>query len=389
MRRRYRSYSSKIYFYKKEIDFTDGYLDYNQFLLQEFFVADCETKENILDSYRSIYGNRSLGYLKSKYLEWANGNYHLTDLIRGRILAMMPKLLNDQAKHKLGIHDFVYSIKESIKSFQVSQKTIYKNYNSSTNLQDISRVFQQEYDRIQELKINRFRFNVLTEEEKIEVIEVCKYILEIKLEKAFAQIKRDIEVFLPYMSKFKIGVFSAKYYIAFCNIVIDFAKVDSYEIDNFKLNIHDIEVDGRFKMYADKYLAYELVGIQKEVKQAIGDSFLNSNDVQVLIKNYEELLGSDYEIEMASVFQGEGGKLQIKVQLKPLAMIKTSILFLFLRVFLYIACVIGAIFFVIKYNLLALLFYFGIFLGVMIYNLIRSEIKQFKSLKKELKIHGR
>jgi hypothetical protein len=102
---RYRSYQSKFYFFEKEIDFTTEYLNYEQFLLQEFFTADFKTREKISNYYIEVYGSRSFAYLKRKYSEWANGDYHLTDLMRERILSLMPKFLNENAKNKLGIHE--------------------------------------------------------------------------------------------------------------------------------------------------------------------------------------------------------------------------------------------------------------------------------------------
>jgi len=114
---RYRSYNSyykpKFFFEEKDIDFTTERLDYHQFLLQEFFSADLETRKNICNHYIREYGNRSFAYLKRKYSEWANGDYHLTEMMRDRILYLMPQFLNKQAKQKLGLHDFLATIKNN------------------------------------------------------------------------------------------------------------------------------------------------------------------------------------------------------------------------------------------------------------------------------------
>jgi hypothetical protein len=65
----------------------------------------------------------------------------------------------------------------------------------------------------------------LTDEEKEEALEISKYILEIKLQNAFDQIERDINTFLPYMSKFKRGVFSAYYAITTFSLKVDISKI--------------------------------------------------------------------------------------------------------------------------------------------------------------------
>ena len=101
------SYRPNFYYSEKELDFTNENLDYNQFLLQEFFNADLETRKKISNYYIDKFGERSFAYLKRKYSKWANGNYHLTDLMSGRILSLMPQFLNSEAKHKLGIHQFI------------------------------------------------------------------------------------------------------------------------------------------------------------------------------------------------------------------------------------------------------------------------------------------
>ena len=68
------SYRPNFYYTEKEIDFTNETLDYNQFLLQEFFNANIETKREISNYYIDKFGDRSFAYLKRKYSEWANGN---------------------------------------------------------------------------------------------------------------------------------------------------------------------------------------------------------------------------------------------------------------------------------------------------------------------------
>ena len=111
---------------------------------------------------------------------------------------------------------------------------------------------KKEYEKIQALTIRNFRFNVLTEEEKEEALEISKYILEIKLQKAFDQIERDFNTFLPFMFKFKRGIFSDSYSITAFNLKVDITNtgIDDIEIPKFK--IKEIETNSRFKEYSDK-----------------------------------------------------------------------------------------------------------------------------------------
>jgi hypothetical protein len=383
-----RAYQPKFFFSEQEIDFTTETLDYGQFLLQEFFLANTETRKKISNYYIKEYGSRSYAYLARKYSEWANGNYHLTDMMRFRIISIMPTFITDNAKYKLGIHEFMASIKNTVKSFQNNQKPYYRR----TNLKDPNEIvdfFEKEYDKIQELVISNFRFNVLSEEEKTEALEISKYILEIKLQQAFDQIERDFNVFLPFMYKFKRGVFTANYSITRYSINIDIANtgLNDVSIPNFKIN--EYEANSRFKEYSDKYLAYELVSMHKEANKAISDSFLNANDIELFFNHYEELSNGESAVNMNSTFQGEGGTLRLKAEMKPLKLLKTSIIVSSTKLVIY--CLVITIFvsLIINNIFLPFLYYVGFFLSIMSINIINEEIKKIKSLTKEYKTYGK
>lgn len=384
----YRTYQSKFYFSEKEIDFTTEYLDYNQFLLQEFFSADLETRKKLSNYYFEIYGSRSFAYLKRKYSEWANGDYHLTDLMKERILSFMPKFLNDDAKHKLGIHEFMASIKNTVKSFQSSQKSTFRNSINIKKPQEVATIFEKEYEKIQTLTIRNFRFNVLTEEEKLEALEISKYILEIKLQKVFDQIERDFNIFLPYMFKFKRGIFSANYSISEFNLKVDITNTGLQDVEIAKFRIKEIEANSRFKEYSNKYLAYELVSIHKDANKAVSNSFLNANDIQLFFTHYEELSNGESEVNMNSTFQGEGGILSLKAQMKPLKLLKTSIIISSLKLAITFIIAVTLVSLAINHKLFTLLIFGGFFVGIFALSLVSEEIKLLKSLTKEYKTYG-
>lgn len=382
-----RSYQPKFFFSEKEIDFTTEYLDFNQFLLQEFFTADLETRQKLSNFYVQEYGSRSFAYLKRKYSEWANGDYHLTDLMKERITSVMPKFLNEKAKHKLGIHEFMASIKNTVKSFQTSQKSTFRN-TSNLKPQEVVSIFEKEYEKIQALTIRNFRFNVLTEEEKEEALEISKYILELKLQKAFDQIERDFNTFLPYMFKFKRGIFSASYSITAFNLRVDITNTGIDDIELPKFNINETEANSRFKEYSDKYLAYELVAINKEANKSVSKSFLNANDLQLFFFHYEELSNGESEVSMNASFQGEGGFLALKANMKPLKLLKTSIILSSLKLIISFIVIITLVSLAINHKLFTWLIFGGFFGGIFALSFLSEEINQLKSLTKEYKIYG-
>jgi hypothetical protein len=383
-----RPYQSKYFFSEKDIDFTTEYFDYNQFILQEFFSTEIEIRQKMSQFYIEEYGSRSFAYLQRKYSEWANGDYHLTDLMKERILSVMPKFLNEQAKHKLGIHEFMTSIKNTIKSFQANQKTAYGNRFQLKQPQEIVSIFEKEYEKIQFLTIQNFRFNVLTDEEKEEALAISKYILEIKLQKTFDQIESDFNTFLPFMFKFKRGIFSASYSISDLNLKVDITNTGISDIEIPKFNIRKLEANGRFKEFSDKFLAYELVTMSIEAKRSVSNSFLNSNDIKLFLDHYCELSNGESEVAMNSTFQGEGGVLLLKAQMKPMKLLKTSIVLSSIKLAIYLIVVLILVFLIINYKLFTLLLIGGFFVGIYVFSLMNEELKQVKSLRKELKTYG-
>jgi hypothetical protein len=386
--RKYRAYSPsyhpKFFFSEKEIDFTTEYLDYSQFLLQEFFTADLETRQKLSNFYVNEYGSRSFAYLARKYSEWANGNYHLTDLMKERILSLMPKFLNDNAKHKLSIHEFLASIKNTVKSFQLSQNTTFRNTTFLKRPQDVVSIFKNEYEKIQALTIRNLRFNILSEDEKEEALEISKYILEIKLQKKFDQIERDFKIFLPYMFKFKRGLFSANYSISLLNLKVDITNTGVEDVEIPKFKIKEIEATSRFKEYSDKYLAYELVSIHKEANQAVSNSFLNANDIALFFTHYEELLNGESEVSMNSTFQGEGGILSLNIQMKPLKLLNTSIIISSIKLGIYFILIVTFVSLATYHNLFTLLLLGSIFA----LSFVIEEINKLISLTREFKKYG-
>jgi hypothetical protein len=280
------------------------------------------------------------------------------------------------------------SIKNTVKSFQSSQKSTFRNSINLKKPQEVVSIFEKEYEKIQTLTIPNLRFNVLIEEEKVEALEISKYILEIKLQKAFDQIERDFNVFLPYMFKFRRGFFSANYSITAFNLKVDITKTGIENIEIAKFRIKEIEANSRFKEYSDKYLAYELVSIHQEANKAVSNSFLNANDVQLFFTHYEELSNGESEVSMNSTFQGEGGILSLKAQMKPLKLLKTSILISLIRLAIYFVVAGTLVSLAIKHKLFMLLVIGGFYVGIFALSLVSDEIKQIKSLIKEFKTYG-
>lgn len=387
------SYKPNFYYSEKELDFTNENLDYNQFLLQEFFNADVETRRKISNYYIDKFGDRSFAYLKRKYSEWANGNYHLTDLMSGRIISMMPRFLNSEAKHKLGIHQFMSTIKKTVKAFEREQNHRCNRTKFISRTSELLEIFEKEYSEIQSysydsLNIYGHRTDMLKDDELIEAIEISKYILEVKLQNLYDQIERDFKIFLPFIQNLKIGTFESSFKINAFDILINLANLDSNEIKVPKFKIPEIETNNDFKKYSDKYLAYELVGINRKSKEKIANSFLNNNDLELFLNHYNKLSNYDSEVSFDSTFLGESGELKIKARLVPPKILKTSLLYAFIKLTIYVVITISLIALAIKNEAYTLLLIGGFFVGIFAFTMISEEIKEIRTLTKELKTYG-
>ena len=91
---------------------------------------------------------------------------------------------------------------------------------------------------------------------------------------------------------------------------------------------------------------------------------------------------------MKSTFQGEGGMLSIQVQVKPLKLLRTSVIISVTKLIIYTIIIIGLISLAINYKLIPLLIFGGLFLGALFYNLFSEEIKLLKNLISEIKRYG-
>ena len=391
----YRStYNEKFFFSEQEIDFTTEYLNYHQFLLQEFFNADLTSRKKISEYYYNEYGERSFAYLKRKYSEWANGDYHLTDLMKGRIISFMPQFLTEEAKHKLGIHDFMSSIKRTVNTFWKNnnyehQRSYSQKKKRLWNIGEVLNLFENDNERINNLTFNRYRFNILNEEERKEALEISKYILKVKLQNVFNQVKKDFDTFLPFMNKFNRGSFSASYDISFYDCHIDLAESNGHEISFPIFHIKEIESNSQFRKYSDKYLAYEMVSVHIDNKTAIVKSFLNNNDISIFYNHYEELSKGDSAVNMNGIFQGEGGVLNLRVEMKPLKILRISISKSIFKLIVFIIIISGLVSWTINKELYSLLLWGGIIGGLISLSYISEEFSDLRKLIKEHRKYGK
>jgi ABC-type multidrug transport system fused ATPase/permease subunit len=373
-----------------KFDFSDGsYLSHWDFMLSEFFKASKEVKDKFRDAYIKEYGIGPYNHMiRSHWYSWENGSRNVSDTQSYRIYSLMPKLLDDAGKYRLGMNEFMMSIKSTIKDFEKSRQKTFYSTKSITQINDLVEIFKTELDKIKTLNLTDIKPRIISLEEKEEALQISKYILKIKLQKTFDQIERDFKIFFPFMSEFKRGLFSAKYSIKTFNLDID---ITNKEIENVyipKFDIEEIKTNNSYKDYSDNYLANELIFLNKEFKKAVSNSFLNITDIQLFLEQYKQLTDTKNLVNMNSTYQGEGGELILKVELKPFKLLIFSILMSFIKLLIYALIIISLITLAINTESYILLILGSVLLGSFAFELISEEIKKLKLLIKEFKTYG-
>ena len=331
-------YLFKFKFSENDIDFkpkTGQFFNYEKFLINEFFNSTDAEMDIIMRNYEKIFGSSALKYvMKTYYSGWRRGNRTLSNIQHNRIIKIMPSLLNknaqealntlkEKAKYKLGIEEVIGGIQRTVHYYFQNQHKLYSKDTFHSEI-DIQNVFNKEIDRVQSMSIVGF-FYVLDNLERDEVIQISKYITLMKLKKQFDQIERDIKIFRPFIQLAQRGEFSAVYKITAFNNRMELAQTSLKEIIVPEILIEEITANSRFKAFSDKFLAGELININSEANKAISSAFLNAHDLDLFFNQYAELSNSISEVKMKSTFKGEGGVLDIQIQMKPSKIIRTSI----------------------------------------------------------------
>jgi len=306
--RRYREY--KYYFSFQKIDHKADTLDVKKILLQEFFAGDKTTINKIFVKYFDIHGRRPTLYLKNKYQKWKFANYHLTDLIRDRLLKIIPYCLSEERRFYLLKHEVFSQINNLYK------ERIFTGY--SNKKIDLSEIFEKAEEQID--RINNFKFswfvndNVYTKNELLEFKLLLKYILKKKLLHSFDATKKDINIFKPKVNQFKKAAVEARYFIDLLNIQIDLNKINknniyfhpSYPKLNFKTDFVDA---------AKEYLLKELENIRFNALKAEVDGDVCNEDLDKIFNQYKELAKLDNNGNISATLKGNGGLLKLNIEI--------------------------------------------------------------------------
>lgn len=400
-------YSFTFNFSEEDIDFSPrlGYFyNYDNFLINEFFNSTDSEIDAIMNGYYLKYGESAYNYvMKTYFYNWRQGSRHLTNIQQKRILALMPKFLNEEAKKKLeliqekanfslGTKEIVDSISKTVEAFFQRQLYIYRQ-RKIVSINDLIDILNSEIERTTKLNIQSYYWQreilILNEDEKKESLQISQYIILEKLQKQFNSIENDFNTFFPFLKLIERGVFVIEYELEKLNLKIDLGQLDFTTITFPKTSITEIESKNRYKVYSDKYLANELIIIHNEVKENVSNSFLNSNDLALFFRQYQELQKSSNDITMKSTFTGEAGILKISVEMKSLNMLRTYIVKSYAKI-LISALILGGLIKLILFLELdhTIVLIIGGLSVISCFNYIKEEAENISNNIKDIKKYG-
>jgi len=127
-------------------------------------------------------------------------------------------------------------------------------------------------------------------------------------------------------------------------------------------------------------------------KEGEVNHFVKSKDLDFFISQYNEINDSESEATLKPEFRGEGGQLNLTLEIKSLKKIQSLIYFSGVKLLLYSAIFIGAIVVIFTfelYKVILLLIFGGLIVGVFLLEGFKTEIKTIKDLKLDLKRYGK
>jgi hypothetical protein len=389
-------------FSENEVEFnpwSGNFFNYKKFLINEFFNSSEDEIVEIMKGYQNKFGLSSYNYVMKNYFNhWRNGYRILTNLQEERIFTIMPDYLNEKALEtlnqikkdaiqKLGVEEVNDGVKRTVNSFFRFQQHNYSSYQIKST-EDIHILFDLEVKRAYNLNLVG-PFCILDDNERKELEQLSKYIVLEKLQYKMRQIQNDLNTVIPLLSLIQNGNINSYYNIYIFNLKINLVNFDFTEVKVPEVAFEDIVSNNRFKEYYDKIMVNKLIDINFNHKKVSSNAFLNKNDITLFINHYNEISNRNMEIITSSIFQGEGGEVNINIKMKPIMSLKIGIFKSLSKILLYTIILFVFFTFTIVNNWIAVILYIGIILVGFYIGLVQTEIEKIKDSNKEIKLYGK
>jgi len=291
-----------------------------KFLIGEFLSFDDSTIESIIEEYKKLHAASSPSYFKKKILDWKKNPSSITDLMKRRILELIPRHLSEE--------NIFHLLKIEVKSQIIQLREKYRHHPKLIN--EISDVYQIEVELIS--KINKFSSTFLeyklnlSQEDKIKYLEILKYLLKQRLKLSYEQVIRDFDSISYLLSNIKQNWGKFEYTIDYLNCKVNINN-DFGDMLFFPLRrpvLDDANVQFQYNPYVDDFLYNDLNKIDYLKTSENIEKIYNKNDFDPTIESFNKLLSHDEEGVIESEFKGFGGVLSVSITVKSLKKIQSE-----------------------------------------------------------------
>lgn len=379
MNRNYRRYSRNS-FTKPKTFSAYSYIE------KEFFKADDELFQKVSNLYYNIYGENAYKYLLNTYNSWKSGSVKTSRQTMRRIFECVPRFLTDEKRFVILKNEVLFFLKE------LHSKQIEKD----VSLSELDTLFNNYSLQIENFKKSNMPYMASNKIFKVNEIEeflnVCKYVLKEKLKLVYNQVKNDMLLIKGKLSTFNTGIFQASYKISFLKSTIDISLINDIPLNFIQIQPSQIELSGRYKEYAEKYILNELIKLDFSEKNGKINSYVKSVDFDFFISQYETLFEAKRSSSLQSEFNGEGGILDLKFEIKVIKSLYTSILYSIIKTFGYFILIIVAIFSIFEFELYESVLFLiigSLIIGSMLISASISEIKSINESLTDINRYGK
>lgn len=291
---------------------------FEKFLLDEFFCFDDSRIQSIIQEYKILHGERSVNYFREKIEHWKKNRASITDLMKSRILELIPLHLSEEKIFHL--------LKIEVKHQIIQLREKYRHH--SKFISELAEVYQTELELISQIKNFSSDFPIyklhLSEEDKIKFLDILKYLLKKRLKLSYEQVKRDFDSIFYLFSNVKQNWGKFEYRIDYLNCKV---SINSDFDEMFFLPLREPELDDnlfqfKYKSYVDDFLLNDLNKIDYLKTSVNVEKIYNKNDFDSTIESFNKLLILDEDGAIESEFKGFGGVLNVSIMVKSLKKIR-------------------------------------------------------------------
>lgn len=358
--------------------------DIINYLKQEFFNADYSTFQKIANFYSKNYGHEAYKYLLKTYPSWKTGTVSISSLTQRRILECVPNFLSPEKR--------LFILKKEIHNFFEKAKTQLRF--QKNDLADIYISFQKQIFEFNEHHLNWFIGRNIFKKEQVEhYINICKYALNEKLLQSHKQVMSDLWLINEKLSSSNVELEECSYKIDFLNVTlyIDLEYIKSNLNNKSSLSSLALKIDDSLKKYGEDYILHELLKMSFSEKMGVVNSKLKANDIDIFFGHFKNLSNQNSEAVLSSTFQGEGGRLTMKVEFIPYANYVESIVLSCAKILLIIISTITVAFLILFYKLywiLIVLILGGWAIFYSMLSAIPEEVTKIRKAANQIKKYG-